>query len=62
MNNELQKDLAAYKLRVQGFLMQGYHVVFTADLPNMLFTKICNKKGKRLSIYYAKDDGRISFY
>ena len=52
--------LAAYKERVQGFLNDGYSVDFTAEDPDMFFTRLHHRNGNRISVIFKPSNGELS--
>ena len=45
----LQKGLAAFRERVQGFLSDGYHCSFTVEQDDLFFVKLYHRNGNRIS-------------
>lgn len=41
-------SLAAFQKRVQGFVKDGYHLLFTADLPTTKCCKMVHRNGNRV--------------
>lgn len=56
----LQKGLAAFRERVQGFLHDGYHCSFTVEQDDMFFVKLYHKNGNRISIIFKPNSNELS--
>lgn len=60
MSQELQlKALAAFNERVQGFLNDGFFVMFTYHDETLIFVKLVHRNGNRVAVSLNVTNGRI---
>lgn len=59
-NAILQKGLAAFRERVQGFLRDGYHCSFTVEQEDLFFVKLYHKNGNRISVIFKPKTNELS--
>lgn len=53
-------SLAAYHMRVQGFIKDGYWKIFEHETPTICFCKLIHRNGHRKSVMLDLKNGRIS--
>lgn len=58
--NAREKSLAALSERLQGFIDDGYWIVFYAAGKFSFFVKLCHHNGKRISLSLNLKNGELS--
>lgn len=53
-------SLAAYHVRVQGFIKNGFWKTFEHHTPELVFCKLTHRNGRRISVVLDLKDGRLS--
>lgn len=54
------KSLAAYQMRVQGFIKQGFWKSFEHRTSQLVFCKLVHRNGNRISVMLDLINGRLS--
>lgn len=57
---KLLESLAAFHIREQGFINDGYKELFFVDCPQFLFVKLYHKNGNRISLKLDLETYEIS--
>ena len=54
--NSIEKALQAFLNRLQGFITDGYEILFQCDMPGSFFVCLRNVHGNKISLYYDKKE------